>query len=278
LNKRWRDLSALVAVFATLVAVTLLLGTSVYRFNILVAPGMVREFSLRWASQMAPKSLVSNAYWILAPIALLLVAGERRIEDTVRLLIIVLVVALAGGLAGMTKVGAWDNYLLEAFVAGTTLLQIAIFSASGWLPIALVLYGCIIPSIQLVTMAEGPHLHRFGTVGIATPEEYADAVALRDRLATMKKPIFSNDFMFSLPWISNNNRAPAMVIDTTFHDATRARCESGCIEGMLQRGEFPTVVLGSSGDAYQGSLSPKYEKVGEVRESDRMWSIYALKP
>jgi hypothetical protein len=277
LHKRWRDLSVLAAVFAALAAATILLGTPEYRFNTLVAPGIVREFSLKWAAQIGPKSVVSNSYWILAPIALLLAAG-RRVDSTVRLLTLILVVALVGGLAGMTKVGAWDNYLLEAFVAGSTLLQIAVFTAPGRLASALVLYGCIIPAIQVATVSAGPHLHLFGTVGIATPAEYADAVQLRDRLSTMKKPIFSNAPMFSLPWISNNNRAPAMVFDTIFHDATRARCENGCIEGMLQRGEFPTVVLGSSGDAYQGSLSPKYEKVGEARESDRMWSIYALKP
>ncbi len=47
---------------------------------------------------------------------------------------------------------------------------------------------------------------------------------------------------------------------------------------MLQRGEFPTVMLLSSGDVYQSSLSPNYEKVGEARESGSMWSIYVLKP
>jgi hypothetical protein len=277
-SKRWRDLSVLAAVFAALVAATLLLGSSAYRFNILVAPGMVKEFSLKWASQVAPKSMVSNAYWILAPIALLLAAGARRIDNSVRLLIVILAIALAGGLAGMTKVGAWDNYLLEAFVAGSTLLQIAVFSAPGWLASALVLYGCIIPSIQLATVPSGRHLHRFGTVGIATPEEYADAVALRDRLAAMKKPIFTTDEIFALPWFSTGNRAPALVIDTIFHNDTRNICQNGCVEGMLQRGEIPTVMLAKDDDVYQASLTPNYEKVGEARESDRLWSIYVLKP
>jgi hypothetical protein len=194
------------------------------------------------------------------------------------LLTTILVVALVGGLAGMTKVGAWDNYLLEAFVAGSTLLQLAVFTTPGWLASALVLFGCIIPSIQIATVPSGTHVHAFGTVGIATPEEYADAVSLRDRLATMKKPVFSTDQMFSLPWISNNNRAPVLIIDTIFHDATRARCQNGCVEGMLQRGEIPTVMLLSSGDSYQNSLNPNYRKIGEARESGQMWSIYVLEP
>ena len=277
-NKRWRDLSVLCGIFAVLIAATLVIGSPEYRFDILVAPGLVREFSLAWASQMAPKSVISNAYWILAPIVLLISTTGRRVDNTVRLLTVVLVVALIGGLAGMTKVGAWDNYLLEAFVAGSTLLQIAVFTAQARFVNALVLFGCIIPAIQLATAPSGPHLHTFGTVGIATPSEYVDAVALRDRLALMKKPIFSTDPMFSLPWISNDNHAPALVIDSIFHDATRARCQNGCVEGMLQRGEIPTVVLASSDDIYQNSLSPKYVKVGEARESDRMWSIYELTP
>ncbi len=277
-HKRWRDLTLLVTVFAALVAATLLIGTPEYRFNVLIAPGLVREFSFKWASQMAPKSIVSNAYWILAPIVLLFAAGERRIDNVVRMFTIVLAVALIGGLAGMTKVGGWDNYLLEAFVAGSTLLQIAIFTAPGRFESALVLYGCIIPSIQLAILPSGTHQHVFGTVGIATTADYVDAVALRNRLAPMTKPIFTTDLMFSLPWISTDNRAPALVIDSVFHDATRDRCQNGCVEAMLQRGEIPTVMLQSSGDPYQSSLSPKYEKIGEARESGRMWSIYVLNP
>jgi hypothetical protein len=276
LNKRWRDLSVLVAVFGILTAATLLIGTPEYRYNILVAPRLVKEFSLMWASQIAPKSVISNAYWILSPIVLLLASGGRRIDNTIRMLTTILVVALVCGLAGMTKVGAWDNYLLEAFVAGSTLLQIAVFTAPGWLASALVLFGCIIPSIQLATVPSGTHLHRFGTVGIATQEEYADAEALRDMLAPMKKPIFSTAPMFSLPWISNDNRAPALVIDSFFHDATRASCQNGCVEGMLQRGEVPTVMLLSSGDIYQSSLNPNYKKVAEGRYTDRQWSIYVF--
>jgi hypothetical protein len=93
----------------------------------------------------------------------------------------------------------------------------------------------------------------------------------------MRKPILSTNPTFSLPWFSNDNRAPALVIDYLFLKATRARCRDGCVEGVLQKGEIPTVVLASDEDTYQHSLSPKYEKVGEARESDRVWNIYQLK-
>ena len=176
----------------------------------------------------------------------------------------------------MTRVGSWDNYILEAFVAGSTLLQIAVFTTPGKFVNALAVFGCIIPAIQLAMVPSGPHLHTFGTVGIATPAEYADAVAMRDRLAPMRKPILSTNPTFSLPWFSSDNRAPALVIDYLFLEATRSQCQDGCVEGMLQRGEVPTVVLASDDDVYQHSLNPKYQKIGEARESDRMWNIYSL--
>jgi hypothetical protein len=273
IHKRWRDLSVLAAVFTVLTAATLLLGTPAYRYNILVSPRLI-AWSVTWALQIAPKSLVANAYWILAPIALLFAAGARRVDNTVRLLTTVLVVALVGGLAGMTKVGAWDNYLFEAFAVGSTLLQIAVYAAPGRLASALVLFGCLQPAIQLAAPQSGTQRHALGTVGIATAAEFADAVALRDRLALLKKPIFTTDEIFSLPWFSTDNGAPALVVDPLFHQATLASCHNSCVEGMLQRGEIPTVMLLSSGDIYHGSMNPKYEKVGEFSVGDIRWSIY----
>lgn len=275
-HKRWLDLSVLITVFATLIVATMLLGTPEYRYNILVAPRVMSFFSFQWALQIAPKSILANAYWILAPIALLLSAFTRRVDHAIRVLTSVLVVALLVGLFGMARKGAWDNYLLEAFVAGSTLLQIAIFTVPGRLINALVLLGCMQPAIQVATVPSGAYQHRFGTVGIATAAEYADATALRDRLASMKKPIFSDDRILSLPWYSNDNHAPALIIEPLFHEAMRAKCPNGCIEGMLQKGEIPTVLLPSSGDSYQNSLSQNYKKISEVRYLDRQWSIYAL--
>lgn len=285
-QKRWRDLTLLAAVFAALIAATLLLGTPEYRYNILIAPRVIKGFSWMWAMQIAPKSLLANAYWILAPLALWLASGARRLDDTVRLLSTAFAVALAGGVLAMTKVGGWDNYLFEAFVCGSTLLQIAVFAAPVRLVDALLLFGCIQPALQVVTKPSGTHVHTFGTVGISTPAEYADAVAMRNRLASMKKPLFTPDPIFSLPWFSNDNRPPVLMIDIIFHDATRASCEDGCVEGMLKRGEIPTVLLpvtsrpdpsGIRSDAiYRDSLNPRYKKVGEYRYDSQMWSLYSL--
>jgi hypothetical protein len=275
LHKRWRDLSVLVAVFALLIATTLLLGTPVYRFSILVAPRLVREFSLLNAWHAAEVSFIADAYWIVAPIALLLAAGARRVDGAVRLLMTVFAVTLVAGLAAMGKIGASDNYLLEAFAAGTTLLQMAVFTVPKKLVSSLVLFGCVQPAIQLAEVPRGSHI--FGIVQIATAAEYANAEALRERLAPMKEPIFTTDESFSLPWISTGDHAPAFIVDSKFHDATRLRCQNGCIEGMLQRGDIPTVMIGTGDTLYQQSLNPNYEKAGESFHQGKQYSIYVIR-
>ncbi len=285
-QKRWRDLLPLVAVFSALVAITLLLGSPEYRYNLLVAPRLVTEFSWMWAMRIVPKSFFANAYWILAPLALLFAVGARRVDDTVRLLSTILAVALVGGVLAMTKMGAWDNYLLEAFVAGATVLQIAVFAAPGRLVNAFLLFGCAFPALQVVTHQSGATKTRtFGTVGIATASEYANAAALRDRLAVMKKPMFSWDETFEMPWFSSDNQYPTLVIDRIYHCVMQNKYPNGGVEGMVQRGEIPTVLLPVaidphpgcwSANSLQNSLSRSYKKVGEYRYDGGMWSIYSL--
>jgi hypothetical protein len=94
----------------------------------------------------------------------------------------------------------------------------------------------------------------------------------------MKRPIFTTNPTFSLPWFSADDYSTAFVIDHLFLGAKQVGCPNGCVEGMLQRGEIPTVMLLSSGDAYQSSLNPNYKKICEVPESERLWSIYEFEP
>ena len=285
LNKRWRNLAMLVAVFAVLVAATLLMGTPEYRFSILVAPQMVKgfNFGLPWilhALGTGVTAVFLNLYWVAAPFVLLRASGGVRNADTrIRMLVTVFAVALLVGIAGMGKVGGTSNYLFEAFVAGSTLLQLAVFTVPGRLVTSLVLFGCIQPATQIAGAAIGyHHTGKRDMATIATASEYADAVVLRDQLATMKRPIFTTDGAFELPWLSTENNAPALVIDPNFQDAARSRELNGGIEGMLQRGEIPTVMLGPGDLVYVKSLNPSYLKVGESIQQGITYSIYQFNP
>jgi len=321
-NKRWRDLTLLAAVFAALVAATLLLGTPEYRFSILIAPQMVRgfAFSLPWILRTLGAGLTAiglNLYWAAAPFVLLRDTNspgsqhfsgtpsiprlfEEKMPDApqvsgapsilrlfremtqngwVSLLLTVFALALLVGLAGMGKVGGTSNYLFEAFAAGSTLLQIAVFSVPARLVTALLLFGCIQPAVQLAGVAIGyHHPGRKDMVSIATAAEYRDTVALHNRLAGLKKPIFTTDGVFALPWNSTDNGAPALVIDPNFQEVARSREQNGGIEGMLQRGEIPTVMLASTDLAYLKSLNPGYRKVGDSVQQGITYSIYEFNP
>jgi hypothetical protein len=305
LQKRWRDLSLLVAVFAALVAVTLLIGSPEYRFSILVAPQMVRgfAFSLPWILHALGTGLTAvglNLYWVAAPFVLLVRPVNTDTPDPIHdvilseakrsrrtcfsffrqngwesMLTTVFALALLIGLAGMGKIGGTSNYLFEAFAAGSTLLQIAVFTVPGRLVTALVLFGCIQPATQLAGVAIGyHHPGKKDMVPIATAAEYADAVVLRNRLANLKKPLFTTDGPFALSWNSTDNGAPAIVLDPNFQEVARTREVKVGIEGMLQRGEFPTVMLASSDLVYLKSLHPGYRKVGESLQQGVTYSIY----
>ena len=292
LNKRWRDLTLLATVFAALVCATLLLGTPEYRFSILIAPQMVRGFalSLPWILRALGTGLTAvglNLYWVAAPFVLLHASRNSGAPSILRslqngwesMLLTVFALALIIGLAGMGKVGGTSNYLFEAFAAGSTLLQLAVFTLPGRLVTALVLFGCIQPATQLAGVAIGyHHPGKKDMVPIATAAEYADAVALHNRLASMKKPLFTTDGVFSLPWNSTENGAPAIVLDPNFQEAARSREQNGGIEGMLNRGEIPTVMLASGDLAYLKSLHPGYRKVAESLQQGVTYSIYEFNP
>jgi hypothetical protein len=326
LKRRWRNLAMLAGVFAALVAATLLLGTSEYRFSILVAPRMVKGFSfgLPWILHALGTGLTAvflNLYWVAAPFVLARAsvrvpktdAGARKSslktglcqgttlvvpqmqqnnrwalapgkishlqeglgQKFLSLLTTVFAIALIIGLAGMGKVGGTSNYLFEAFAAGSTLLQLAVFTVPGRLVTSLLLFGCVQPAVQIAGVAIGfHHQGKRDMVPIATAAEYASAVTLRDRLAAMKKPIFTTDGAFQLSWLSTDNGAPAITIDPNFQEVARTREVKGGIEGMLQRGEIPTVMLASGDLVYRKSLNPSYRKVGESIHQGIVYSIY----
>jgi hypothetical protein len=285
LERQGKAFAQLAGVFAFLAALTLFLGTPAYRYNTLTAPA-ISAFSLAHLLDIAPKYLAANLYWVLAPLALISVSGVKSLDGiknldrTLRLLCAVLLFGLVFGVAAMDKVGALDNYLFEALAAGSTLLIIAAWKAPGKLVTALILFGCIQPAYQVLAMPSGTeHPHRLGILRLATARQYDQAVALRDRLATMPKPLFTTSALFSLPWFSSDDRAPALVVDHIYHDATRSQCANGCVEGMLARGEIPTVMIHSTGDdSYRASLNPRYRAVAEMPYLGTNWTIYSYDP
>ncbi len=280
-EKNWRNLAVLASVFALPVAITLGLGTPDYRFSILVAPQMVKgfHFGYPWLLHALGTGLSAaglNLYWVAAPFVLLRAAGSAHQDDKkVRMVATVFALALTLGIVGMGKVGGTSNYLFEAFAAGSTLLQLAVFTLPGRLVTALVFFGCVQPAVQIAGAAVGyHHPGKRDMAAIATASEYRDAEALRACLEALPKPIFTTDGIFSLPWIANNNESPAITLDPNFQQIAQAHDQNGGVEGMLQRGQIPTVMLAATDVDYIPSLNPGYKKIGESFQQGVAYSIY----
>jgi hypothetical protein len=279
-HKRWRPLFILASVFFVLTAATLLLGTTEYRFDVLTAPRLIKSsFSLPVLWRAAYKPVFTSIYWLAAPAILLFAAGARRLDRGVSLATTVFVFALAVGLAGMGTIGGAENYMFEAFIGGSLLFQIAAFSVPTRLVTSLLLIGCVQPALQLAVFPLGRNT--FGTVSLATPSQYANAKAVQAELTTLKKPIFTTDQTFSLPWFSSDNRAPALVIDHLFQEGAARTVERGGLLGLLQRGDIPTVIL-DRGSKYEKYLNPGYTKTGSFLHQgvpysqDAPYDIYSI--
>jgi len=113
-------------------------------------------------------------------------------------------------------------------------------------------------------------------VRVATAAEYADAQALLDRLAAMKQPIFTSDESYSLPWISDGDRAPALIADNIMQtDAAQAIFDKDGIEGMLKRGEIPTVML-NPGHPFVKNMNLNYTKTGSAFHQGVAYDLYVI--
>ena len=275
-QRRWRGLLPMAGVFAVLVAVTLAVQSPEYRFNVLVSPRLVTGgYSLAHALHVGGFSLISNVYWIAPAAMIWLTRGKGKLDELRGLLFAVFAFSLLAGFAAMSKSGASDNYLLEAFVAGSTLLQILFFERPGFVVPALVMVGCMQPAGQLAFLRSGRHT--LGVVSLATAAEYQSALAVKDALDRLPKPIFSIDDSFNPPWISTDDKYPAMVVDLDSYVAVHTRCENGGVEGMLLRGELPTAVLSANETLFHQNLNPAYARVGSFVHQGVPYEIYTLR-
>jgi len=273
-QRRWRDVVPMATVFAVLAATTLLIGSPEYRFNVLVAPRLVIGFSLSHAFRTGGVSLISNAYWVIPPIFLGLTARRQRLDGTRSLLLTTFSAALILGLAAMTRSGGSDNYLLEAFVSGSTLMQIAFFGNSTVLAPALLLYGCLQPAAQLALLSASRH--SLGFVQVATRAEFDSIRTVLEQISRLRRPIVSTDETLAAPWISTRDQYPAFAIDFDFYTPTHLRCENGGVEGLIRRGEIPTVIVGTKDTLFRENLNPGYVHVGEYDHQGFHFDIYTL--
>jgi hypothetical protein len=272
---RRRAAIVMLAVMASGIIATYWLGTPTYRYSVFVAPRIVPFFSAAHAFGMLKQPLLANAFVFIPALALLARPWAKRLRafEIKDLLRIATVVSFLGGAVGMGKAGATDNYLFEAFFAGSALLLIEIFENPARRAVILFL---ILGSIQPLAQLGANLLGRqgFGTIEIATGGSFSQAEKTRQRLSTLPKPLLTTDEVFSLPWNSSNNSYPAFVIEPAFQAAAAGKPEQGVPRALISGRECPSLMLKVRDVDLSDLLNAGYRKIGEETHQGFHYTLF----
>jgi hypothetical protein len=258
-----RSLALLVPFFAV-VAASLYLGGSVYRYNIIAAPALSRwhwSLFLNVGSRALPQNGFIFGFWLLV-CAWECRGGARaawqRLSRRDRLLLCVVLTTCLFGSVAFGREGSNKNHLLEGYVA----CALASWSALGRLPVAaprwlagvgalaaLPLVG--LPALQLASVAGLAPENRFGRTLFCSDADVRSFVEFERALAALPHPVFVDDDVFSQPWYSTGDRYPALVLDGGWYDIARRE--------RLLPADFPRGVLLERG--YRAAVFPLPNRV-----------------
>jgi len=265
----------MLAVMAGGITTTYWMGTLAYRYSVFVAPRVVPFFSFASAFSALKQPLMVNAFVLTPALALIPSpwANKLRTFAIKDLLRIATVVSFLGGAIAMGKAGAGDNYLFEAFFAGSALLLIEVFEKPARRVVVLFL---LLASIQPVAQLGANLLRRpdFGNIEIATSDGFSQAERAQRRLNSLPKPLFTTDEVFSLPWNSSGNSYPAFVIDPVFQAAAAGLYEQGGPRAMIAGHAFPSLMLKDSDLGFLEALDEEYRKIGEETHQGFHYTLF----
>ena len=265
LFSRRRAALFMAAVMSVGILATYWLGASAYRYSVFVAPRIVPFFSVTHALSMLKQSLLANAFVFIPALALIAQPWVKRLRafSFKDLLRIATVIAFLGGAIAMGKAGAGDNYLFEAFFAGSALLLIEVFENPARRVVILFLILRIDSTFRPKLGANLLRQPGLGTIEIATGESFSQTEKMRERLSLLPRPILTSNEVFSLPWNSSGNSYPSFVIDPVFYAAVAGMSNRNLPRALIDGRECPTLML-KAGDAnFRELIDNGYRKIGE---------------
>ncbi len=264
LFSRRRAALFMAAVMSVGILATYWLGAPAYRYSVFVAPRIVPFFSVTHALSMLKQSLMANAFVFIPALALIAQPWAKRLRAFAfkDLLRIATLIAFLGGAVAMGKAGAGDNYLFEAFFAGSALLLIEVFeNPARRVVILFLILGSIQPLAQLgANLLRQPGL---GMIEIATGESFSQTEKMRERLNFLPRPILTSNEVFSLPWNSSGNSYPSFVIDPVFYAAVAGMSNQNLPRALVDGRECPTLMLKAGDATFRELIDNGYRKIGE---------------
>lgn len=259
LERRVARSLALLAPFALIVAVSIYVGGSVYRDNVLAAPALSRwhwSLVVGILSRALPQNAFIFGFWLLV-FAWECRGGARnawaRLAPADRLLIFVVLTTCVFGSFAFGREGSNKNHLLEGYVA----CSLASWSALGRLPAAapswVGLLGVLaalplvgLPLLQLGAVVGVVPDNRFGRTTFCNDTDARALAELEKTIAGLPHPLFVDDDVFSQPWHTTGDRYPALVLDGGWYGIARRE--------HLLPADFPRSVLLERG--YRAAVFP----------------------
>jgi hypothetical protein len=272
------------AMFIIPVGSVLLLGSPEYRWNILVAPTANGLDFASGAKDFLKGAMLSLFTWSLIITVPLYLRREWQREaspgwktrwerlcpgNSLAPLAALVIIVLGGwvpSFAALAKTGSSLNQMFEIFVVASTLSFVAALRLASVLPPGgarrlsvavglLLLSMCVWPAGQLA-------MNRIGPITRATSADLARKETFARFLTTLKKPLFIEDEIYSLPWHASDNQYPAIKLDHIFYDDARARgMISGGVENLVKNHWFSTLYIPTNSWLYPEALAAQYRQL-----------------
>ena len=290
--RKWKGLVVLSATFAIPIGLILALSSREYRWNILVAPTASGLEISRGAVDLfkgAAESLFAWTFLITLPLYFYFVrrnepeSNRRSVWEQISpgnafapiaALAVVVLLGFLPSFVALTKRGSGLNQMFELFVVANILSFILIPRLAAILPVRAVrrLAACV--CLTLLSMCPLPAaqlaMNRIGPITRASDADIARKEKFSQFLRSLKKPLYIDDEIYSLPWHESDNQYPAIKLDNVFYwDALKRGMIDGGVEDLIKKHWFSTLYLPTNSSLFSEALAAQYRVESIAPEQTR---------
>ncbi len=232
-------------------AITLMVGTDAYRYQILTAPALspiiINDSIQRFIALIPPLAI----FWVFAALhpAIRYIPMLRRsiisppLEEhgviVRRILAVICVIAVIMGFIAIGKDGSGRNHLMEAVIAISMLSTIQFIQLMRAPPSSVQIRILWFAAILAITLCMRPIHSAFRSEFTGYRSGNNEDVMRHQQLATvmrdLPKPVFVRDDIQSQAWYSTDEKHPAVILDPVYYFAAKSA-------NKLLGGGLPTLV------------------------------------
>ena len=102
-------------------------------------------------------------------------------------------------------------------------------------------------------------MNRIGPITRASDADIARKEKFSQFLRSLKKPLYIDDEIYSLPWHESDNQYPAIKLDNVFYwDALKRGMIDGGVEDLIKKHWFSTLYLPTNSSLFSEALAAQY--------------------